>query len=392
MTKQISKRGAVSIFLVVFTALLMMIISIGFIRLMLAEQQRSLASDLADSAYDSAMAGVADAKRALIKYAKEICASPDKAKCDSLLAKLDGSHCGVVQSIFGEGDENKEVPIATSAYGSGDKKDSLEQAYTCVKIKYFTDSYERDLKNDQSEHVMVPLDVNGQANGINLHWHSAADSDGINYDALEETSEDRTMKWPTIAEWDKKPPVLMVQYIDAANPEDTRIVFLKPIKSNSSLIREIDLMSPDVDNPTPVSGKNVPAFNIGCAGNKAYGCEVKLKFNIAPNDRNKFLKITKLYNSNTSVRLDFKDMTSDGKLVRFNGIQPEIDSTGRANQIFRRVKARVEFTNGLFPYPEATVKTSHGDEGDLCKSFEITNNRLKGNRSFSGEEKDCLID
>ena len=63
--QQNNNRGAVSIFIVLFTALLVTIIATGFIQLMLRNQQQSVNSDLSQSAYDSALAGVEDAKRAL---------------------------------------------------------------------------------------------------------------------------------------------------------------------------------------------------------------------------------------------------------------------------------------------------------------------------------------
>ncbi len=59
------QRGAVSIFAVVFSALLLTILTVGFIRLMVSAQQRAINNDLSQSAYDAALAGVEDAKRAV---------------------------------------------------------------------------------------------------------------------------------------------------------------------------------------------------------------------------------------------------------------------------------------------------------------------------------------
>jgi len=81
------------------------------------------------------------------------------------------------------------------------------------------------------------------------------------------------------------------------------------------------------------------------------------------NNRTAFLRLTALYNAaHYSIRLK-----SGGNYVNFNRVQPEVDSTGRANDVFRRVEARVEL-KGDFTYPEAAIDM----QGNLCKNFTVT--------------------
>jgi hypothetical protein len=59
--------------------------------------------------------------------------------------------------------------------------------------------------------------------------------------------------------------------------------------------------------------------------------------------------------------------------MKFSGVQSIVDSTGRANDLFRRVEARLEMIDTYFPMPDAALTLS-GDGNNLNKSFYVTNN------------------
>ncbi|MEK7621311.1 MAG: hypothetical protein AAB395_03060, partial [Patescibacteria group bacterium] len=65
---QNKQSGVASIFIVVFFTLLISIIVISFVTIVSQDQRQSINSDLSNSAYDSAQAGVEDAKRGLEQY------------------------------------------------------------------------------------------------------------------------------------------------------------------------------------------------------------------------------------------------------------------------------------------------------------------------------------
>ena len=76
--------------------------------------------------------------------------------------------------------------------------------------------------------------------------------------------------------------------------------------------------------------------------------------------RTAYVRLTALYKS-THFRISLVG-------TQFKGVQPSIDSTGRANDQYRRVEDRVDLVNTNFPFPEAALDVS----GNLCKNFLVT--------------------
>ena len=139
------QRGAVSLFVVIFAALLMTVVTVGFVQLMLKDQQQATSSDLSQSAYDSAQAGVEDAKRLLVldQSCKAGLAAPS-VNCTAIanaLIPVPGTSettCDTLSKAGLVGSTNDETIIQQS---TGDNAAKLDQAYTCVKIAVNTDNY-----------------------------------------------------------------------------------------------------------------------------------------------------------------------------------------------------------------------------------------------------------
>lgn len=382
MNKTNKRKGAVSLFVVIFAALLITVVTVSFIRIMIQNQQQATANDLSQSAYDSAQAGVEDAKRAILLYMKD-CSG---GNCD--LTKIDSPTCNVaVRTLSDVSQTGNEIPIQTT---SSDSK--LNQAYTCVKINMTPQDYLWFLETDVSK--MVPLVGVGDFNTIKIEWFNSNDSSGgsvggssttsIDVPALGSTPLLSQDNWLGIGTTNNsRPSILRAQLIQfntvgfklddfgfsSNDKASNNTLFLYPsaisaAAGTSSFL--VDVRPNKTGAPSPENCRN----SIAAGG---YACSATLTLSKTVDSSHiAYLNLKSFYRA-SHFRITLYDSTQlvsgePGKLVLFDKVQPSIDSTGRANDMFRRVQSRVELTNTDFPYPRAEIDVT----GNLCKDFTVT--------------------
>ena len=368
------ESGAVSLFLVIFAMLLITIVTLGFLRIMVSDQQQASLNDLSQSAYDSSLAGVEDAKRALI-YFQTVCNAGNKAACDGQKAIISSTNCNQGLKNVVAVTANQEVPVQQSQ-SSGDS--ALNQAYTCVKMKLETEDYLGTVQANTSK--LIPLKSTALFKSVTVEWYMSSDL-GTKNAALDLIGNSLANKplylqknWPL-----NRPSLMRTQLMqfgtsftldsfDAAKSSplnsNANTLFLYPTSAGSvPPITDTVAMNKDVRQvpygiPQPVKCVS----NLSAGG---YVCTVTITLPQAvgqtDDTRNAFLRLTPLYNAT-----HFRVTLSDGAL--FDGVQPSIDSTGRANLQYRRVNSRVDLIDTTFPFPEAAVDLS----GNLCKDFIVT--------------------
>lgn len=368
------ESGAVSLFLVVFAMLLITIVTLGFLRIMIGDQQQASLNDLSQSAYDSSLAGVEDAKRALIYY--QTSCNNDAATCAEQKAIVNSSLCNMGLRNVVAVTQNEEVPVA-QAQSAGDA--ALNQAYTCVKMSLETEDYLGTVQANTSK--LIPLKSTAPFRTVTIEWYMAKDlgTTGTVVNLIPNSAANKPLhlqtNWPT-----NRPSLMRAQLMQFGSSftlgsldagassltnSNANTVFLYPTGTNSS--------GPVVDTATFTSDVRQTSFGapqpIRCASNLnggGYACTVTMTLPQAvgqsDDNRNAYLRLTPLYNAT-----HFRVTLGDGAL--FDGVQPSIDSTGRANDQFRRVESRVDLIDTSFPFPEAAVNLS----GNLCKDFIITN-------------------
>ena len=357
LNKLNKQNGAVSIFIVIFTAILITTITVSFVQLMVRDQQQATTSDLSQSAYDSAMAGVEDAKRALIL--QDLCnknhASVSVPACNLARTAISSGECQSVSNALGIIPSNGEILIKQ------DESDiKLDQAYTCVKIASNTPDYIGSLNKGTSQ--LITLKGSGAFNTIELNWFTKVDNAGSN--TVELANMDRL---PRTAKWDDNtPPVMRTQFISPGSSFDlsefdtskSNTLFLYPAAAGSIT------KSFSIDDVRRLGNTEPEA--IQCLNNfntSIYSCKVKIELPNEVNDtQTAYLRLSTLYNKATyQVKL-----SKSGSSVDFAGVQPEIDSTGRANDLFRRVKSRVSLDASNLNISAIEVNEK------LCKDFTIT--------------------
>ena len=368
------QRGAVSLFIVIFTTLLITTIVVSFVQLMVKDQRQAMYSDLSESAYDSALAGVEDAKRVLLM--RQDCESgSDRYSaqvCNDIQSSIDSSECSTLSDLSTvlNNASGEEVVIAQPQSGADS---DLNQAYTCVKITRDTQDYLGTIEAGGST-TLVPLRARGSFNNIKLSWAVRKGGDAVEFPDF--TGTGITLPVRDSLTWKENFPALMrVQLINAHGSEFhlsdfntsgyNNTLFLYPsLTGVASAMFTVDDRSREATdaNPLRVRCSNPASGDYACSITLAVGDSGA---EIADGSTTAFLHLAAFYNAT-----DYKvELFNDSTPVLFDNVQPEVDSTGRANDLFRRVISRVELNNS-FNYPAAALETRNS----LCKNFTITNN------------------
>lgn len=350
---QRKQTGAVSLFVVIFTTIIVTVITVSFTQLMLRNQEQATTNDLSQSAYDSALAGVEDAKRVLLKAAE--CDSD----CGPLNNVIDDGKCNTIQRSGLQDDTNGEVIVNSE----------LEQAYTCVKIDTETENIKTGLIPKDSSYL-VPLKTGGKAfEKVRISWFTKSDggqADSAVYPSLDPGAPATPLipqdQWGALT-----PPLARSQFV--LSNSASRSVFLYPVENLSAGLPVDDVRLRSADNGDKNSS-DAPVQPINCVtqfdarANGVCSAEIDITdLGRIPTN----LVLLPIYNS-ASFTVELFD--ENDNQVNFDGVQPMVDSTGRAANLFRRVEARIDIRSGANPeYPAAAVNV----ENNFCKSFFVTN-------------------
>ena len=424
------REGAAAIYIVIFTTMLFSIIALSFVRIMVSEANQTVNYSLSQSAFNSAQAGIEDAKIALLKYQNCISTGDaiNRTECATIRAALTAgsdtanNDCDTVKKALGRTGSEGETMISSTTSNNRQVEaasKAIDQAYTCVMVQVDTDDYISKL-NSNSNSKFVPLRAENINNlgSIKILWFSQDDArkitDGAGFSAytgLSSTANtatrvgDSTISTLTSGTFSGTkqvaPPIMRVDLIQTSKEFGisefyTAYVNGSTITSNRGTLTLRPSSSASATNSignsdtvgfaaSAMKGYNVP-MDIKCDNPatgtfsaSGYACATTITIP-SPNhssgyasgrsEGNTLLRVTMPYGGpETTFQIVMYDKS--GKVMQFSGVQSIVDSTGRANDLFRRVEARLEMIDTYFPMPDAALTLS-GDGNDLNKNFYVT--------------------
>lgn len=368
MGRGIRQSGAVSLFAVIFGAMLLTIVTIGFMRLMIMDQRQSSNNDLSQSAYDAALAGVEDAKRVV-----------RAAQTGNIQAAgvLNGPiNCNMVAASGVVGGSTSGDTIIQTGTGAGKR---FDQAYTCVKITMKSQDFVYKSIEDKSQ--LIPLRATSSFNRISIEWYRRDDESNLGGANAVNTEISTTGELPARNSWHSNTPQLMRAQLINPGPTfslstlDTTGVtsFFRPNVLRSDVAGQdgTAVSSKTSDRPRATDGNehnngtNIVSCSKTFKFSGEYSCKAVIDVDeIAAGSETAFLRLTSIYKGG-SVKVSLQK--TDGTIVNFDGVQPIVDSTGRASNLFRRVEARLQIGDD-FAYPDNAIELKNS----LCKDFSVS--------------------
>ncbi|MBR2725377.1 hypothetical protein IKF12_02530 [Candidatus Saccharibacteria bacterium] len=399
-----NKKGAASFYIVAFSTLILIIIAMSFAAVIISEMTRTSNDDLAQSAYDSALAGIEDAKLAYYNYRNCLrknpntqAVKPDSSQsitCEGIVWHMKNPSCNMVSAILGR--ESDTVAVEESNVGN-----NMQQYYTCVKIDDTPNDVQGSLSSSKMLKVIEPKFDTSQASDIKklkIKWYSDKnmESSGFSFANFDNTGTGG-VTYKGLGQALSAPPTIFVGAIQTSgvsfsfssfdltsNGETNRgMVFLTPTenKAKASSSKENNYYGAYKNNKNQI-GKNallksndkvstnlpyvVYCDNLNTINGNDYACEATIelpdpigtRFGYKRNNDTFRIVLGLPYGvPDTDFSLAFlcgdgKDCNSDegvlekdAPVATLRDVQIEIDSTGKANDLFRRVEARLEKTD-----------------------------------------------
>ena len=421
-------QGAASFYIVAFSTLILVIIATSFAVAIIAEVTRSSNDELSQSAYDAALAGIEDAKLSFMNYQNCINSGityPDELShnteitCQDIVYWMNHPNCDMVGHILGriKDDKSGEIPVEESTDASESGRNEMNQAYTCVTIKTKLNDYRASLSS-MNPYRIIKVDLEkakaADIKAVRVNWFLNGGTMTLDYSNY---ISDRIAFQPLSLVNASTPPTLSVEMIQTAtnftfnqlnsqtsgNKTDRATVYMVPTANQSAASRTTNstYMGAYKDGINQISAVQMAATNdlqkdlpylVYCPGNNVsdeYVCSATLNLpnpigGTRSNDTFMFVVSLPYGQPETDFSLEFickegancglNDINDDSmgsiSIASLDSVQVLIDSTGRANDLYRRIEVRLEPADNAFIYPFYAVQVDKALEKDFTVTSE----------------------
>lgn len=370
-----SEEGFVSLFTVIFFMLLVTIITVSFLRIMTVEQRQALDSDLSANARAAAESGIEDGKRALLAYFNP--ATPADLRTE--LADAFGPSWTNCDSLTSKPQVRSQLGITGEVVGTSD----IRQSYTCLGVRLNSPDYLGSSTASKSE--VVPLKGVSDFDLVKISWHLLSSAVGPDGDGRPSAlapnvplpllpPQNGASSWTSLG----YPSYIRAQLLGypssgnfdrAALDSRSRSVFLAPVGGGVANIINLDTADPAHSFE---STKSSPNPQVACGNDfSQYGtylCTATLRIpaGMTSASNNFFLRVTPIYGQ-THFKVELYN-SATLSVVEMSQVQPTIDATGKAEDVFRRIQTRVRI-NALREMPEYVLESAD----KICKNMQVSN-------------------
>ena len=392
------KNGAASFYVIAFSTLILLIIVASFTALVIAQITRSSNDDLSQSAYDSALAGVEDAKLAYYNYQACLAQGATAERPSSInpnggeslscrvivwlmeqsgvdggekeLSDVGINSCDVVPIILGRKIDETGVKIKEAE----NVNNNMQQSYTCVKINTTLPNFRATVSEGNQIRVVQPKFSVASDNIVKMRisW-------GVGIDKATFVSSGTFPKNTTA-----NPPAIAVALVQAGGAGEDEGFTMNDFNlyngfgSNSTTNRGMVYLIPrkstgflEIGSDRLLKSNNKLAddapVDVDCSHAAGSGYECSLDMTLPKpiggkrSDDNFVVAVMSPYGNTADFQLEFfcdegdtcsvkkvwseelgESETGSKEQATLDGMQISIDSTGRANDLFRRVEARLE--------------------------------------------------
>ena len=407
------KEGAASFYIVAFSTLILMIVAISFAAVIISEVERTSNDDLSQSAYDSALAGIEDAKLAYFNY--QNCLNQENAHaeapkndgnvtCNEILYYMnsanDGSaeeDCKIVWKMLGKSDDDGNMINGEIVEATGDaSNNNMQQETTCLTMTDVSTGYKGTLSASSMLDVIKLKFVDGvdvnNISSVRLKWFSKEDAIKA-FGGNDNAKLVYKQGFPALSIPIAAPPVVsltvlqtgpeftMDSFNQVANGQTNRGTLYFAPKAGDTLNNSFDSTAFVKSNDKTVS--NNP-YSVNCAESVKgidYACSVTVELpKPIGGMRNKdtFQAIVSLPYGQPSTEFKLELFCANGALcgtetianesgasaAKMKGVQLEVDSTGRANDLYRRVLVTLKSKSDLALSVMGPLELLDADDGN----------------------------